>query len=147
MVEVILKGKITAAASSNSLWTKNWDEELLPANLSKNAQALGRGQVQGDLGSQGKVVRSGSGGFGSTKGPGLGKGKSNDRSPKRRRRRRSSGSDTPDFGGNANMVPLGGGKMKQKIGNKAKKEKKGESHRKFTRRKIKYTEEPVMFSV
>ena len=125
MVEVILKGKITAAASSNSLWTKNWDEELLPANLSKNAQALGRGQVQGDLGSQGKVVRSGSGGFGSTKGPGLGKGKSNDRSPKRRRRRSSSGSDGPDFGGNANMVPLGGGKMKQKIGNKAKKEKKG----------------------
>ena len=98
---------------------------MLPANLSKNAQALGRGQVQGDLGSQGKAVRSGSGGFGSTKGPGLGKGKGNDRSPKRRRRRSSSGSDAPDFGGNANMVPLGGGKMKQKIGNKAKKEKKG----------------------
>ena len=125
MVEVILKGKITAAASSNSLWTKNWDEELLPANLSKNAPSLGRPQIQGDLGSQGKVVRSGVGGFGNTKGPGFGKGKNNDRSPKRRRRRSSSGSDGPDYGGNANMVPLGGGKMKQKIGTKNnKKEKK-----------------------
>ena len=41
MVEVILKGKITAAASSNSLWTKNWDDEPLPASLSKNSQPLG----------------------------------------------------------------------------------------------------------
>ena len=33
-VEIILKGKITAAASANLLWTKNWDEEPLPATLS-----------------------------------------------------------------------------------------------------------------
>ena len=127
MVEVILKGKITAAASSNNLWTKKWDEELLPANLSKNAATQQLGRAQGDLGSQGKVVRSGEGGFGTTRGPGFGKGKNNERSPKRRRRRSSGGSDGPDFGGNANMVPIGGGKMKQKIGNKSnkKKEKKG----------------------
>ena len=76
MVEILLKGKITAAAGSNSLWTKNWDDEPLPAALSKNAQPLGErepselltitraisGKVQGDLGSQGKVVRAG--GFG-----------------------------------------------------------------------------------
>merc|ERR1719400_2151672 len=47
MVEILLKGKITAAAGSNSLWTKNGDEEPLPASLSKNAQPLGK--VQGDL--------------------------------------------------------------------------------------------------
>ena len=41
MVEILLKGKITAAAGSNSLWTKNWDEEPLPASLSKNSQPLG----------------------------------------------------------------------------------------------------------
>jgi len=38
MVEVILKGKITAAASSNTLWSKNWDEEPLPSNLSNSKQ-------------------------------------------------------------------------------------------------------------
>ena len=29
MVEVILKGKITAAASSKNLWTKKWDKTSL----------------------------------------------------------------------------------------------------------------------
>ena len=38
MVEIILKGKITAAASSNALWTKEWDKEELPGVLEK-AQA------------------------------------------------------------------------------------------------------------
>ena len=101
MVEILLKGKITAAAGSNSLWTKNWDEEPLPASLSKNAQPLGA-RVQGDLGSQGKVVRAG--GFGANN---FGQNKNLD-SPKRKKRR-SSSDDGPDYGGNANMVPLGGG--------------------------------------
>jgi len=118
MVEVILKGKITAAASSNSLWTRNWDDEPLPASLSKNAQPLGASaKLQGDLGSQGKVVR-GPGGFGNKGGFG--------KKENKRRRRSSEGSDGPDFGGNANMVPLGGGKggMKQKIGTKGNKKDK-----------------------
>ena len=46
MVEILLKGKITAAAGSNSLWTKNWDEEPLPASLSKNSQPLGESPHQ-----------------------------------------------------------------------------------------------------
>ena len=105
MVEILLKGKITAAAGSNSLWTKNWDEEPLPASLSKNTQPLGGGRaVQGDLGSQGKVVRAG--GFGANN---FGQNKNLD-SPKRKKRRSSSG-DGPDYGGNANMVPLGGAKV------------------------------------
>ena len=103
MVEILLKGKITAAAGSNSLWTKNWDDEPLPASLSKNTQPLG-GRVQGDLGSQGKVVRAG--GFG---GNNFGQNKNLD-SPKRKKRRSSSG-EGPDYGGNSNMVPLGGGKV------------------------------------
>ena len=108
MVEVILKGKITAAASSNSMWTKNWDDEPLPSNLS--SRAAGRG----DLGSQGKVVR---GGGGQARG---GFGRNNDDRNDKRRRRRSS-EDSPDFGGNANMVPLGGSKKELKT----KKNKKG----------------------
>ena len=103
MVEILLKGKITAAAGTNSLWTKDWDSEPLPASLSKNTQPLG-GRVQGDLGSQGKVVRAG--GFG---GNNFGQNKNLD-SPKRKKRRSSSG-EGPDYGGNANMVPLGGGKV------------------------------------
>merc|ERR1719369_126565 len=64
MVEVILKGKITAAASSNTLWSKKWDDEPLPSNLSNSKV----GQVQGDLGSQGKVVRAGVGRGGQVQG-------------------------------------------------------------------------------
>jgi len=122
MVEVILKGKITAAASSNTLWSKTWDEEPLPSNLSNSKVA----PVQGDLGSQGKVVRAGPGrgGMFSNK---MGR---DERSPKRRRRRSSSGGDSPNYGGNANMVPIGGGKGGKggQLGNKSKKEKKKGAH-------------------
>jgi len=38
MVEIILKGKIAAAAATNSLWTKEWEKEELPGVLAK-AQA------------------------------------------------------------------------------------------------------------
>lgn len=37
-VEIILKGKITKAASEDTLWTRNWDEEPLPATLSTDHQ-------------------------------------------------------------------------------------------------------------
>ena len=39
MVKVILKGKITEAATSNVLWSKNWKEEPLPANLVRKVQS------------------------------------------------------------------------------------------------------------
>ncbi len=32
-VEIILKGKITQAASSGTLWEKNWDAEPLPGSV------------------------------------------------------------------------------------------------------------------
>ena len=38
MVKVILKGKITEAATSNVLWSKNWEEEPLPATLVRKIQ-------------------------------------------------------------------------------------------------------------
>ena len=127
MVEIILKGKITAAASNNSLWTKEWDKEELPGVLAK-AQAKPHGLV-GDLGSQGKVVRGGM--MGRTH-PAFGArpGKMEDKnSPMKggRRRQRPSDEDSPDFGGNANMVPLGGGKGNKLMGGKKenKKAKKG----------------------
>ena len=78
----------------------------------------------GDLGSQGKVVRQGFGQKG-------GFGKNRDKSPKRKRRG-SDDEEEPDYGGNSNMIPLGGGKggMKQKLGNKQgnKKDKKNVPH-------------------
>jgi len=127
MVEIILKGKITAAATTNSLWTKEWDKEELPGVLAKQ-QAKPHGLV-GDLGSQGKVVRGGM--MGRTH-PAFGArpGKMEDKnSPMKggRRRQRPSDEDSPDFGGNANMVPLGGGKGNKLMGGKkdGKKAKKG----------------------
>merc|ERR1719320_728859 len=53
-----------------------------------------------------------------------------ERSPKRRRRRSSSGGDSPNYGGNANLVPLGGGKAVKgpQLGGKNKKEKKKGAH-------------------
>merc|ERR1712226_109737 len=121
MVEIILKGKITAAASSNTLWTKVWDDEELPTCLSKFSKPTA--PVQGDLASQGKVVRAAMGG--QTLGrphPAFSKGMRSDEkngSTKRGQRRRRSEEDGPDFGGNANMIPLGGGKGGGKmLGNK-----------------------------
>ena len=120
MVEIILKGKITAAATTNSLWTKEWDKEELPGVLAKVQKP------QGDLGSQGKVVRGGMMGRGR---PAFGArpGKMEDKnSPMKggKRRPRPSDEDSPDFGGNANMVPLGGGKNKLLGGKKDKQAKK-----------------------
>ena len=128
MVEIILKGKITAAASNNSLWTKEWDKEELPGVLAK-AQAKPHGLV-GDLGSQGKVVRGGM--MGRTH-PAFGArpGKMEDKnSPMKggRRRQRPSDEDSPDFGGNANMVPLGGGKGSKLMGGKKDKKMKKGAH-------------------
>lgn len=120
MVEVILKGKITAAASSNTLWSKNWDDEPLPANLASKAN-----QVKGDLASQGKVVRAGPGRVGGFSD----KMSKDDRTPKKRRKRSGSGGNSPDYGGNANLVPLGGGKGVKgaQLSAKNKKEKKGKT--------------------
>ena len=121
MVEIILKGKITAAASSSSLWSKDWAAEELPGCLVKKP-------LLGDLGSQGKVVRMGQVGKGNVFARG---GKMEDKnSPFKgnKRRQRPSDEDAPDFGGNANMVPLGGGKVAKfgaGIGKKEKKGKKG----------------------
>ena len=122
MVEIILKGKITAAASASTLWSKTWEEEEVPACLKKFSKPAG---VQGDLGSQGKVVRNMPLG---RPHPAFNKNMRMDdkNSPGKgnKRRRRSEEEGGPDFGGNANMVPLGGGKGKLG-GKKEKKNKKG----------------------
>ena len=44
-VFMILKGKIIEAISSDNLWTKNWDEEPLPGNLSMNAANIMMSQL------------------------------------------------------------------------------------------------------
>ena len=131
MVEIILKGKITAAASSNTLWSKTWDDEELPTCLSKFAKPTA--PVQGDLASQGKVVRAGVGALGRTH-PAFSKGLRSDdknQSTKRGQRRRRSEEDGPDFGGNANMVPLGGGKGGGKMLGNKKKDKKEKKNAHF----------------
>ena len=39
MVEIILKGKIAAAATSNTLWSKDWSKEELPGVLCRGLAA------------------------------------------------------------------------------------------------------------
>jgi hypothetical protein len=126
MVEIILKGKITAAASSNTLWTKGWETEEVPACLVNKLKPV----PTGDLGSQGKVVRGPGNMLGKPHPAFINKGNMKDdkNSPFKggKRRKRPDDEDGPDFGGNPNMVPLGGGKPPQfgKKGNK-KNQKKG----------------------
>jgi len=115
-VEIILKGKITQAASTGSLWAKNWDAEPLPATLSADVPQQ---QPQVSFTLRGQRGRGrGRGGLGFGRGSAMAA-----RSPlvtaARRKRRDSSSSSedghgqrqgSPDFGKNANMVPLGTGK-------------------------------------
>ena len=103
MVEVILKGKITSAASSGSLFKKDWDNEPLPSSLSsKLAPSLG------DTSSRGKVYRGGGRGRGgyATRG----------NRPEIFNKKLEA---KADFGQNPNHVPLGGNsKNSNKKGNK-----------------------------
>ena len=39
MVEIILKGKIAAAATTNTLWSKDWGKEQLPGVLCRGSAA------------------------------------------------------------------------------------------------------------
>jgi hypothetical protein len=152
-VEIILKGKITAAAADKSLWSKDWNNEKLPMSLSAD---LGRPKqlpptsfgALGALGRGGRGARgAGRGGFGDRGRNRFG----NDRgrspvSPASRRRRRNSSTSSnettssntsgtrgrkakkPDFGDNPNCIPLGPGKegkIKGKLGKKGKKDLMG----------------------
>ena len=118
-VEIILKGKITAAASSKTLWTKNWEEEPLPSTLSSKLSVN-----LADMSSRGKVFRGGRGGRGQlitrSGRPDLFSGKKKGSSDDRNSERGSSknGSKKADYGDNPNMVPLGGGGSSSKGKNK-----------------------------
>jgi hypothetical protein len=107
-VEIILKGKITAAASGNLLWTKNWDTEPLPSTLSSKLSVN-----LGDHSSRGKVYRGGGvsgrgrGGQLISRGKesfGKRDGSSSSSSGKKKGRDRAN---EPDYGENPNKVPLG----------------------------------------
>ena len=45
MVEIILKGKITATATANTLWSKDWSKEELPGVLCRGSTA-GKSKVE-----------------------------------------------------------------------------------------------------
>jgi len=104
-VEIILKGKITAAASSNSLFTRDWDNEPLPSTLSSMKVSMNLG----DLSSRGKVFRGGARGRGQllarTGRPDIFNSSS---------KKNKGGKDQADFGNNPNMVPLGGDRKDKK---------------------------------
>ena len=100
-VQIILKGKITAAASSNTLWTKNWEEEALPSTLSSKLSSH-----LGDTSSRGKVFRGGARGRGAL----LARTGRKDIFNKK-----DNDVKQPDFGRNPNMVPIGKGGKREKV--------------------------------
>ena len=102
-VEIILKGKITSAASSETMWTKDWDNEPLPSTLSSKLSAN-----LGDTSSRGKVFRGGRGGRAGyvTRG-----GRADVFNNKK-----SDSKAAADFGSNPNHVPLGTKNKKGKGG-------------------------------
>ena len=94
-VEIILKGKITKAASEGVLHSKDWENEPLPLTLhSKEVKPFTIQARGGKLG-----MGRGRGGFGSIA--------RYQRSPSPPSRRRKRDESPPDFGKNPNCIPLG----------------------------------------
>eukprot|EP00094_Tigriopus_californicus_P002266 TCALIF_02187-PA protein Name:"Similar to Leng8 Leukocyte receptor cluster member 8 homolog (Mus musculus)" AED:0.03 eAED:0.03 QI:128/0.83/0.71/1/1/1/7/1231/552 len=139
-VQIILKGKITKAASDGTLWNKDWANEPLPSTLSTDfLQKKEPATLQPALGAnQSMASRLGnSRGFGRNRFSGAGP---SARSPPRRRRRDSSSSNSsrgsssrrpgrrgaasPDYGKNPNCIPLGKAGKGKNVGKSAKKLKK-----------------------
>ena len=54
MVEIILKGKITATATTNTLWSKDWSKEELPGLL---CRGLAAGKNKVELGRENKELK------------------------------------------------------------------------------------------